>query len=259
MELETKKEIIYSKGLVEITEKNFLGEKKSFKFKLSVETPDRSNDIVKVAGIKLGNYMENPVVLFNHQQDLLPIGIGKELEVVGEILFGEVEFHESTQLSKDIATLVEQGVLRAVSIGFLPLTINTYPITPEMRATGNYYPYTNTVRVIEEAELIEFSIVAVPANQEALVTMGFENLVEKVGSVLNKSNYELLTQAYNLIGEVINSVDKPQTPADSPMDPMMNEIKVIDEEVIIVDEIELDIKNYVSDEYLDELLSKIKY
>lgn len=269
MEIEVKKELVYQKGLVEIVEKNFLGEKKSFKFKLSVQTPDRSNDIVAVAGIKLNNYMENPVVLFNHQQELLPIGTGDDLEVQGDVLFGEVTFHEATQLSKDVATLVEQGVLRAVSIGFLPLKVETYPITEEMRKTGSYYPYTNTVRVIQESELIEFSIVAVPANQEALITMGFDNLIDKSGATINKSNLEKLKQALTLITDVIMSAEGP----DKPMDPMLDSTKNVsdvtkDETIELVEEVEeikeviadtLDTKKYVTDDYLEELLSKIKY
>lgn len=260
------KEVIFQKCIFEITEKSFLQDKKSFKFRLSVEQPDRSNDIVRVNGIGLNNYLKNPVVLFNHDQSILPIGKGVELEVVGDALIGEIEFHTETELAKEIANLVEKGYMSAVSIGFLPLKITSFPITEEMRQTGKYYPYTNSVRIIEEAELIEFSIVAVPANQDALITMSIEDktvdLQLKIGATLSKNNLEKLKQAVEILTDVIMSAEGPtEVPID--VEKVSEITKTEDEEFSqghsIEEEVIVTSKHYVTDEYLEEILSKIKY
>ena len=50
------------------------GEGKSITFRASIESEDRAGDVIKAEGWELDNYRQNPVVLWAHRHDLLPIG-----------------------------------------------------------------------------------------------------------------------------------------------------------------------------------------
>ena len=122
--------------------KSELDGKTNLSFILSSEKIDRTNDIVKIAGVKLDNYLKNPVVIWNHQSENIPaIGNGRNLRVENGNLVGDIEFHRLTQLSCELADLAEAGVLTAVSIGFIPLEWHDEPIPKGM----NVYPNSNSI------------------------------------------------------------------------------------------------------------------
>jgi HK97 family phage prohead protease len=130
--------------------------KDGLEFVLSSErVPDRYGDYVRVAGIGYKNYLKNPVVLWNHQSDA-PIGTMRNLRVEGQLLRGDLHLAPRTTSPRlaEIHALVECGVLRAVSIGFLPIE------SSQLSSGGRDYKKT---------ELVEVSLVAVPANAEALM------------------------------------------------------------------------------------------
>ena len=232
-------QIIKHQSLVEIEKSLVQNDKTKIKFKLSVETPDRGNDIVRVNGINLQNYLKNPIVLFNHDHSIPPIGVGEEIYVEGDTLYGSINFHEDTELSQSLAKLARKGILKAVSIGFIPIKVKEIPISEQ---DSRAYPYTTSYRVFEESELLEFSLVAVPANQHALVVNAFnideietfidtkaiekgeieligepimeekevevvEQPIEKAGRVLNKKNLEGIRKAIELLSEVLSSTE----------------------------------------------------
>ena len=125
-------------------------------FVLSAETPDRVNDLVVQRGWHLENFLQNPVALLSHQQSDLPVGIWKNLRVQGDALLGDLQLAaKGTSRMADLARgLIEQGILRAVSVGFKPLKAE--PIKPR----GMKYL---------EAELLEVSLVSVPAHPRAVM------------------------------------------------------------------------------------------
>ena len=125
-------------------------------FVLSAETPDRVNDVVVQRGWHLENFLQNPVALLSHQQSDMPVGIWKNLRVQGDALLGDLQLAaKGTSRMADLARgLIEQGILRAVSVGFKPLKAE--PIKPR----GMKYL---------EAELLEVSLVSVPAHPRAVM------------------------------------------------------------------------------------------
>ena len=126
-----------------------------FEFIMSDESIDRVGDIIEAKGWTLEQFKANPIALFGHSHDK-PIGTWENVRVVGKRLIGRLKLAaEGTSAEIDtIRKLVEQRILRAVSVGFQPL--DAEPI----KDTGGYR--------FKKQILHECSLVAVPANANAL-------------------------------------------------------------------------------------------
>lgn len=133
----------------------------TFVYTITTEREDRVGDIVRVNGCRFENFLKNPVVLFNHDENK-PVGKVVGINIVDGRIEAEIEFSK-TQFGQEIQTLVEEGILNAVSIGFIPLK-------KEPREKGGYD--------IQEWELLEVSIVPIPANPEALIRKYLETKIE---------------------------------------------------------------------------------
>jgi Caudovirus prohead serine protease len=135
-------------------------------FVISTPTPDRSEDVVSPRGVKLANYARNPVVYFDHGFSGIHVPIGKcedefgnlAIVVTEEGIEGTCYFADSVE-GGQIFELVKQAVLRAASINLQPIM---YTIRSADTATGR--PGMD----IEEWELLEWSIVGIPDNPEAI-------------------------------------------------------------------------------------------
>jgi HK97 family phage prohead protease/HK97 family phage major capsid protein len=127
-------------------------------FLLSDETPDRFGDIILADGWRLTNFKRNPIALFSHRSDF-PIGRWKNLRVENKALKGELEFaaYGTSERIDEIHKLVDAGILRAVSVGFKPLKHE--PINSDDPWKGSRFL---------ECELVETSLVSIPANPNAL-------------------------------------------------------------------------------------------
>ncbi len=130
----------------------------SLTFVLSDETKDRHGDVISSDGWELETFRSNPIALFGHDSDF-PIGTWRDVRVVGNRLLGRLEMAASGTSSRidELRRLVEQGVLRAVSVGFIPR--QAQPLNPKDPAGGIKF---------EQSELLEVSLVSVPANPAAL-------------------------------------------------------------------------------------------
>jgi len=138
----------------------------------SDETPDRMGDIIRVKGWDIANFRRNPVLLFNHDWAQLPIGtvaaITKgRLEDGGPALIAESRFHGDGKypFADLVWRMVADGDLPAVSVGFIPRKAMR-PETPEERNALGLGEYGV---IYEKAELLELSVVTVPANPNALM------------------------------------------------------------------------------------------
>jgi len=126
------------------------------RFVITTSTPDREGDVVAADGVETTGFMSNPVVLFAHDYHSLPIGRCVDLTREPTRLLATIEFAAAdlNPMAEQIYGLVKAGYLRAVSIGFRPLEW-TYD---EQRGGVNFV----------KVELLEISVVPVPANAEAL-------------------------------------------------------------------------------------------
>lgn len=144
------------------------GAKKRFKFVASTPQPDRSQDIIELAGWQVDNWKANPVVLWGHghtAQGSLPIGKGIAVHKNFEKQALEIDIEFATEaypFAVTVEKLVEGGYLNAVSVGFKP--IKGAP-REDVEDADPWFP---PMRFMEQ-ELLELSVVAVPANPNALL------------------------------------------------------------------------------------------
>jgi HK97 family phage prohead protease len=125
-------------------------------FRISTADVDRSRDIVKVEGWRTANWERNPVVLFGHDYRSLPVAKGLEIRK-SDALVATAEFpsRELYDFGNTVYALLREGYLNAASVGFAPMKYSRN----EDRGGIDF----------EEQELLEFSVVPVPANPNALL------------------------------------------------------------------------------------------
>lgn len=97
----------------------------------------------------LTNYMNNPIILFNHDYNR-PIGRGTDVKVTKNGLELTAKISKADRY---ISKLIQDGVLSTFSVGFKVREAD------HMKETGGLY--------IKDAELYEVSVVSIPANQSA--------------------------------------------------------------------------------------------
>lgn len=149
-----------------------------YRFTISTDSVDRDADTIATRGWRLAAYRKNPVVLFGHDGRSLPIARASKIKVEDNALKADAEFITSevdtSGRSEMIFRMVKEGFLKATSVGFLPLKYefcDTSEEGNENRQWGIDF---------KEQELLEFSIVPVPANPECLVEAGKKSIDLKI-------------------------------------------------------------------------------
>lgn len=129
---------------------------------ISTAAPDRANDTIDVAGWETSSYVKNPVVLWAHRDRELPIAKTLQLNVGKSSLEAVAEFtpEHLNPFGFQVFGLLRSGFLAAASVGFAPVE---WKFREEPGNFGIDYL---------KQELLEFSIVPVPCNQECLVDPG---------------------------------------------------------------------------------------
>lgn len=196
---------IFLKGIATKSDKG------TYRVLASTNAVDRQGDVVDQNGWELDNFLKNPVILWAHRYDELPVGkavsIGKG--VGGLELEFEFASAEGNPKAQQVKTLFEEGFLNAVSVGFIPKERN-----------GN---------IITRSELLEVSVVPVPANQEALRLAMSKGLnvkdiadeIEKgeVADVIDsrdkmEQKYEKLDEVWNIVSAFCGVYCKDETPVE---------------------------------------------
>jgi len=128
-----------------------------YTFAISTGSVDRERDTLAVEGWDLASYRRNPVVLWAHDYSGLPVGRAESVLARSGQLIARMEFvpGEVHPFAETVRQLVDGGFLKATSVGFRPLEW----VFNEERMGFDF----------KKQELLEFSIVPVPANPEALV------------------------------------------------------------------------------------------
>lgn len=128
----------------------------------STKFPDRVNDVVvpSALAVSMELYMKNPLILLDHDHTQ-PIGLVKSWQVTEDGLWVEAQIGK-TSLGDQTWAEIEQGLRRAFSIGFIPMEM-------DYKDDGGF--------LITELELLEISVVTIPANRESLfsIAKAFEN------------------------------------------------------------------------------------
>jgi HK97 family phage prohead protease len=144
-----------------------IGTDRLIKFTISTGSIDRDNDTVDVKGWVLDAFQLNPVVLWGHKASQLPVGKCVGIGVEGDALKALVDFVPADvpvagDFAEAVFRLCREGFLSATSVGFRPLE---FELAKERMDDDDWWPPLNFLR----QELMEFSIVSIPANPEALI------------------------------------------------------------------------------------------
>lgn len=151
-------------------------EERSIVHTITDTTIDRAQEIVDPNGVDKRNYEKNPVVLFGHNYramgDQIPIiGRAAWVKQEGESLIAKTMFSDATQLSRDAWALAQAGLMPAASIGFLPTGIelaaleDVKDLNPSNRGD---FDSKAQVFIYRKWELLEYSLVPIPANPNAV-------------------------------------------------------------------------------------------
>jgi len=124
------------------------------KFVMSTSEVDRMADTIDQRGWDLSNFNKSPIALWNHDHNQ-PIGKWHNVKVENGKLTGEIEFmpEEINEFAASVGKMVKAGFLKACSVGFRPLDMKP-------NKSGGLEFIKN--------ELLECSVVSVPANASAL-------------------------------------------------------------------------------------------
>lgn len=116
---------------------------------------DRMGDVIQSGAWEKGleNYLKNPIILAYHDHDD-PIGrmVDHKIDYKGLWIKARI-----SQAAEEVYNLIKDGVLTALSVGF--------------RIKDAEYNTLADVFVIKEVELMEISVVSVPANQNTLFNL----------------------------------------------------------------------------------------
>ena len=173
-------------------------------------TVDRYGTSFDPYGADVRNYMKNPVVYLKHDRSNLPIGHATQLKLTNDGRWeAEFEIDGVTELERIVIAKLNAGTLNAVSIGAV--------VNPQRTEKGK-----DGVITFREWELLEFSVVDIPGNPEAIVTArewsevvnehctakGIELeevMEERIGKKLSRKNEELLRSAFDALRQVLEA------------------------------------------------------
>ena len=140
----------------------------------STNNTDRVGDIIETEAWTKGgldNYLNNPVILFNHDYNQ-PIGRAVQLGTNDKGLQLKAKIAKS---AGHVGELIKEGVLGAFSVGF--------------RVKDADYMVETDGYKIKDAELLEVSVVTVPANQAATFSLA--------KSFNSETEYEEFKKSFN--------------------------------------------------------------
>ncbi len=166
---------------------------------------DRMGDTIDPKGWYLNNYKKNPVVLWAHNNFEPPVARANKVWVENDKELKLQGVFAPTPFAQEIRTLVENGFLSAVSVGFMPLAEDQ---KGNIEIDGKTYRRMNDEEMKDfqkgiyrdgqkftKQELLEVSWVDVPALPYALVN------ARKMGLALVTKELESMEKENEISGE----------------------------------------------------------
>lgn len=163
---------------------------------------DRVQERLDPRGIMVVDYMKNPQLLAHHSY-YCPIGQVEQLDIQDdgihfEAWIGDPTKGDLTEMQEEIRSLVLQGILKTVSVGFIPRKIRA----PLYSDQGELLE----PMVIEQWELLEISIVAIPCNQDSVFGVKSFQTLKDLAKVNGKPSDTTLNESETEAGTKQNSV-----------------------------------------------------
>jgi hypothetical protein len=138
---------------------------------INTDAIDYQGEAILASGVRLGNYANNPVVLYEHGKGPIQIPIATSESPYGDLMIERSEFDmhgtsyfsQSNPVASQIFGLIDEGIIRATSIQVMPISKSVY-----VGANERKYPVT------EESDLLEWSWCMLGVNPEAVKkSLGF--------------------------------------------------------------------------------------
>jgi HK97 family phage major capsid protein/HK97 family phage prohead protease len=206
-------------------------------FVMSDESIDRYGDTITASGWQLANFKKNPTALYGHDgSERLPIGRWENVRVVGKALLGSLRFAKrgTSAFTDAIRDLFQQKILNAVSVGFLPL--KSEPLDPEKPWDG--YRYL-------KQDLLECSVVAVPANASALIQRALASTPADIRQRLLATSGP--TQPARKPGLITAKSGSPTRTGDPPMTKLSEYIQADRAELIALNDAQADFHGIIAE------------
>lgn len=195
-------------------------------FIASTPSIDRDGDVTNSKGWHLDNFIKNPVIGYQHQvvshglciapdpDDIIGVGKNLRLGEKGELLVDiTFEDKETNPKAEKIFRKVLNGTLSAVSVGFIPVSNENGEYSRKGIEEKGENPDAN---YLFGQELLEISIVNVPANPDAVaLRKGLRSqtagALVNLSKMLDKSFSELENMS---IGEVVKALEGKEVNVD---------------------------------------------
>lgn len=164
-------------------EANISATAKGFTATITAETLDRDGEVLIPSGMNSKEFDRNPVLFWNHDYSK-PVGraLGlkrREKDIVGEFVFAKKPDGYVGEFFPEVAAaLVGQGIVNAVSVGYVPEDGGVRKATDIDRK--RYGEATTTI--FSRWKLLEVSLAPLQANPDALITAVRKGLVSPVAA-----------------------------------------------------------------------------
>jgi HK97 family phage prohead protease len=145
---------------------------------------DRVGDTIDPYGWDLASFRSNPVCLWAHDSGSPPIGRVLRTYISADRLMGQIQFASGDiyPFADQVYRLVKNGFINSVSVGFAPIAWEW----ADNRQGGIDFT---------QQELLEVSVVPVPANANALVQAAVKSLAQR-GAALGRHEPALSVMQY---------------------------------------------------------------
>jgi HK97 family phage prohead protease len=145
---------------------------------VSVAVPDMDGEVVVPAGLDM-TYFPDRVkgVFIDHNYRELPVGTCRNLSLKrgGSVLYSTTYILPGSR-GDDLLTAIEHGALSGLSIGAKATDFGK-PTSDEVRKYGQHDS------IVRKAKLIEYSFVAHPCNQDAMIDLVSKSLIRRDSAV----------------------------------------------------------------------------
>ena len=209
----------------EIQKHSTVGDANSPECKLNIHgyantaAEDRQGDIVLPDAWAKGieNFRRNPILLLNHDMSK-PIGRVEKVKVDKTGIYVDAMISQAAERLYGTHTLIKDGALKAFSVGFIVKDAS--------------YDKKNDVLVINDVELLEISVVSVPANQYSLFSvrkqMGDEDRNKLIAAIESRQPVDMKIE---LSAEVIEA---PKEVAEVAVKEVITEEKKTEEDPLVM-------------------------
>ncbi len=218
---------------------------------ISTANKDRDNEILLPRGAVLDHYKKNPQVLWAHDYRQPPIGRAAwvKKDKASDGLLAKT-IYAATEFAEEIWSLIKGGFLPARSVGFIPLESHE----PDEKELAKHPEYEGARRVYDKWELLEYSVVPVPSNRQAL-QQAMEKGLNLSGGLVDTLGLDYEPDPDDTVVDAELEPEKQQTELIS-LPSKVKQVVLVPKvrRVVFIPEITLDIRKKVVKMVSDEIL-----